>query len=188
MGGILAGTYVATPNGWRAVETLLPGDVVLTFESGPQALVRVERLALPEVAEIGLRLVWPLKVPVGAMENRQGIVLLPEQRVLIESDAAEELYGQPFVLVPAAALMGFRGIDLCPVGARPAFSLQFAADQIIYGGRGMLLHCPSPASKVTEYPLLTAAQARTLVAGMMAEDLGRSLYQTGYGGGQAAFT
>lgn len=186
MGGLLAGTSVATTGGWRAVEDLASGDAVLTFESGPQAVRRVERMPRPDRAEIGLRLIWPLRVPVGAMKNRQSIVLLPGQRVLIESDAAGALYGQPFVLVPAAALIGFRGIDLCPEGPRDGFRLEFAADQIIYGGRGILLHCPTPAPTEADYPLISVVQARALVAGMMAEDIGRSLHDIRNGKGDQA--
>lgn len=40
---LLSGTRVATVMGWRAVEALAAGDVVLTFDSGLQKLTEVRR-------------------------------------------------------------------------------------------------------------------------------------------------
>lgn len=184
--GLLHGTPVATPSGWRPVESLSPGDLVLTFEDGPVPLIEVWSQPLPTGQGLSAQVHWPFAIPAGALENRVPLVLLPEQRVLIESDAAEDLYGDPFALIPAAALQGYRGIDLTrPEPVAIAVRLGFSRDQIIYAGRGALIACPSPdlagagdveaQAERAEYPTLSLAEARHLVACLMAEDIGAAL-------------
>lgn len=192
--GILSGTPVATPSGWRAVETLTPGDAVLTFEGGAQVLAQVDIHAFD--TEIGLspHPYWPLHVPLWALDNRCDIMVLPEQAVLIESDVADDLYGDPFALIPATALLGYRGIEVCrPVDAAQVVRLGFASDQIIYAARGLLLSCPmlhldlgaSPAW--ADYPVLSDTNARALVSCLIAEDLGAALRRAGQAPDHAAF-
>ncbi|MGC9420245.1 MAG: Hint domain-containing protein, partial [Rhodovulum sp.] len=41
--GFAAGTEIATTLGWRTVETLQPGDRVLTFDHGSQPVRAVQR-------------------------------------------------------------------------------------------------------------------------------------------------
>lgn len=186
--GVLSGTPIATPAGWRPVEQLSPGDLVLTFEDGPVPLIEVWSQPLPPAgqAQVLARAHWPLAVPVAALGNRMPIRLLPEQRVLIESDSAEEMHGDPFALLPAAALEGFRGIEFArPEAGFAAFRLGFTRDQIVYAGRGALIAAPAPdltaerdpegVSDRAQYPTLTLAEARALVACLMAEDLGAAL-------------
>lgn len=193
-GGILSGTPIATPEGWCLVEDLLPGDAVLTFEAGAQTLTELEMQ--PFDAEIGPtpHPYWPLQVPVWALDNRAELMLLPEQAVLIESDAADDIYGDPFALIPATALLGFRGIEVCrPPDAAQVVRLGFGADQIIYAARGVLLFCPAlhldlgTAQPAPEYPILSDPQARALVSCLMAEGIGAALRRLGQSPDHAAF-
>lgn len=195
--GILAGTPIATPMGWRRVETLRPGDAVLTFEAGEQRLEQVDCQPAGDDTAGWPQGHWPLHVPVGALENREEIVLLRDQRVLIECDAADDRYGDPFALIPALALQGYRGIELCrPPGiatdGAAAVRLGFAADQIVYAARGALLACPEMQLGLQadidalkrraargDYPALSDAQARELVICLIAEDLGAALRVAG---------
>ena len=52
--GLMAGTRVASNLGWRAIEALAVGDMVLTFDHGMQAITEVRRanmwLDAPETA------------------------------------------------------------------------------------------------------------------------------------------
>ncbi|MDT8856591.1 Hint domain-containing protein [Paracoccaceae bacterium Fryx2] len=175
-GGIVAGTPVATPQGWCAVERLAPGDSVLTFEAGPQPLGRVARAAAARL----------LRVPQGALDNRAALVLTAGQGVLIESDSAEALYGDPFALIPALALDGFRGIAPAPRRMARAVILGFDLPQIVYASRAVLLACPGACAGTgldalrqraarAETPLLPLDQARALVACLIAEDVGAAL-------------
>ena len=186
--GILSGTPIATPRGWVPVERLAPGDLVLTFDDGPVPLLEMWSQPLPQAPTAGLsaRAHWPLEVPQGVLGNRLPLRLLPEQHVLIECDAAEAMFGDPFALVPAAALDGYRGIELAvPEPGLSAWRPGFARDAILYAGRGALLAAPSPdltgatdtegAETRAVYEVLPLAEARALVACLMAEDLGVAL-------------
>jgi hypothetical protein len=175
--GILSTTPIATPLGWRPAGSLLPGASVLTFDEGVQP---VEHAATLQVGDAPAHL-WPLLVPAWAMDNRDDIVLLPEQKVLVEADIAEDLYGCSFGLVPALALEGWRGIArMRPPPSATAVQFAFARPAILYASRGVLLSCPGDPRNDTDwreaaYASFTLAQARHLVACLMAEETGAAL-------------
>ncbi|WP_158569173.1 Hint domain-containing protein [Pseudotabrizicola alkalilacus] len=175
--GIFATTPIATPGGWRAAGELTPGAQVMTFDAGCQPVMRALVLAF-ENAPRGL---WPLLVPAWAMDNREELVLLPEQKVLIEADVAEDLYGDPFALIPARALEGLRGIARCrPPPLAVAVQLQFAQHQVIYASRGVLLSCggdplADAGWRARAYSSYSLAQAQHLIACLMAEETGVAL-------------
>ena len=140
MRGITSGTRIATVDGWRSVDTLSVGDDVLTFDNGPQKLTAVTRATqfvhdhtTPDFAN-------PIHVPAGAIGNSEPMVLLPEQSVMIESDEAEARTGDPFALIPAKALIGFRGVDrFRALRAFEVFTLHFENDELVYVEGGALL-------------------------------------------------
>lgn len=140
--GLVAGTRIGTSMGWRAVEALAPGDMVLTFDNGLQRLVEVRRETY-WMSEGTMGNTDMLAVPAGAMGNSVAVNLLPDQGVLIESEAACDAQGDPFAVLRAKALEGFRGITRI---ARPAkmevITLVFDNEEVVYAEGGILLHCP----------------------------------------------
>lgn len=145
--GLVTGTKVATSGGWRPVETIAPGDKVLTFDAGMQEVTQISRGVLWQGTEPCPRHLWPLMVPAGALGNAQPMLILPEQSVVIESEVGEQLYGDTFTLVPAAALEGFRGIvRIEPVETTGVVTLYFGCDQVVFGSAGALFFCPSVRS------------------------------------------
>ncbi|MDO8885278.1 Hint domain-containing protein [Pseudotabrizicola sp.] len=175
--GVFATTLIATPGGWRLAGDLRPGTQVLTFDAGTQCVTQVHSLPCDEApADF-----WPLRVPCWAMDNRDEVILLPEQKVLIEADVAEDLYGDPFALIPARALEGWRGIERCrPLEVAIAVQLSFARHQVIYASRGVLLSCgadPFADSdwRAVPYSSYSLAQAQHLIACLMAEETGAAL-------------
>ena len=108
--GLVSGTKVATQIGWRPVEAVTAGDQVLTFDGGLQFVTGVTRQIIWTGGSQSDADTWPLHVPAGALGNREDMTLMPQQAVLVESDTAEAVFGDPFAMIPAAALDGFRGI------------------------------------------------------------------------------
>ncbi|MDO9524503.1 MAG: Hint domain-containing protein [Gemmobacter sp.] len=194
--GILAGTLVATQIGWRRAETLSPGDMIQTFDCGLCRLSEVHHAAASIAPTQWPSAHWPLAVPAGVIGNASDMRILPGQLVLLDSDIADDMLGDPFALIPARALDGWRGIAPHPPGAaEQAVVLLFDEDQIVYAASSVLLFCPglsgqsisTDASGLTalqhpkgdgqqaNYVPLSLTDARDLVACMMAQDLGAAL-------------
>ena len=152
---------------------LLVGDPVLTFEGGEMPVARVFRSA--QAARVPQPF-WPIWLPVGAMENDEPAELLPAQMVMLESDLAEELYGEPFVLIPASALVGWNGIERRAPEAVEIVHVQFETPQLVFAGRSLLLSCGGTGAmaanlfQATGLMALNAVEARQLVAGLIRED------------------
>ena len=179
--GIVTTTPIATPDGWRPAGSLVPGSVVLTFDAGPQQVTSAHVMAMGQAYPSH----WPLLVPAWALDNRDDLVLLPEQKVLIEADVAEDLYGDPFALISAQSMEGWRGIVRWrpPEGAAVEV-LGFARPQVVYASGGVLLSChgdPFAEGELSEPLHITYSlgQARHLIACLMAEEAGAALREVG---------
>jgi len=170
--GLMGGTKVATAMGWRPVEAIAEGDKVLTFDAGLQTITKVDRIRLWSGQDSCPRQFWPLEVPAGALGNREAMRVLPGQNIMIESDAAEQLYGDPFTLIPAEAVEGLHGVDRTP----PQYDIEviilhFSADQVVFSESGTLFFCPASTDIVQAaameeprpfYSVLTMDEARFL--------------------------
>lgn len=180
--GIAAGTRIATAMGWRAVEAIAEGDMVLTFDGGMQRVVGVIRGALWDCDTHCPQMAWPLHVPAHALGNAEAMTLLPEQVVMVESDAADRDYGDPFALLKARSLAGYRGIERqCPTNAAQVIQLVFEEDQVVFAASGALMLCPrvnlvsmadifagTPGG--AGYRALCAEEAALLVGSMQLDD------------------
>lgn len=178
--GLVSGTKIASALGWRPVEAVAAGDKVLTFDHGMQVVTDVRRKTFRVNPGANEPRSLPVTVPVGAMGNRVPLTLLPEQGVMVESDAACDAQGDPFAIVPASALVDFRGISSqYNSGDLEIVTLYFAKPQVIYAEAGALIYCPAAPVDLLEmfdptaqvYDMLTAQDAARLVECMQYEDL-----------------
>lgn len=181
--GIVAGTKVATSVGWVAVETIVVGSKVLTFDGGLQTVIAVTHHKL--LADTADMATWPLHVPSGALGNRDDMMILPHQTVLIESDIAEEMTGDPFALLPAAALEGCHEItSRRPEGWVDVIQIHFESDEIIYANIGALFLCRAQTDLIFDiapsvYDVLSIEQADDLVECLMEADTGQATSLSG---------
>ena len=176
--GMVAGTKVATNAGWASVETIREGQQVLTFDGGLQTVIAVTRHSL--MADTHDISSWPLSVPAGALGNRADMTILPHQSVMIESDAAEDMTGDLFALIPGASLAGFCGISQ----ERPSewvdvIQLHFAQDEIVFANIGALFLCRAQVdlmsdAPATSYDVLSIEVAEDLIDCLMFEDDARA--------------
>lgn len=185
--GLIAGMQVATSTGWRDVAALQEGDKVLTFDEGLQAVRRIiKRWTYTDQGRTPAHL-WPLFVPAGALGNRSEMTLLPEQAVMVESDAGEAMFGDPFTLMPALALEGYKGIER--MRARKPVEvviLHFDREQVVFGNIGALFHCPAEeavtiaglmeARDQPGYEVMSLTQARMFVDALIDEDAQDSVW------------
>ncbi|MEP5725274.1 MAG: Hint domain-containing protein [Erythrobacter sp.] len=149
-GGFLSGTHVASNLGWRPVEALCAGDKVLTFDHGMQTVVEMVRETVHlEAGEIDPTR-CPMHIPRDALNNRVPMWLMPDQGVLMESDLIEDHQGDPFAVVPASTLEGYRGIcRLHPDNHLQLITPRFEQDEVIYLEAGLLGYCPAPRDLLT---------------------------------------
>ncbi len=102
-----SGTMIDTPYGPRAVESLKPGDWVLTRDDGPQCLrwtCQDTRSSAELAADPSLA---PARIPAGAFGPgcpASDTLVSPQHRLLIASAQTQLLFGEEEVLAPAKAL------------------------------------------------------------------------------------
>jgi hypothetical protein len=176
--GLYADNRIATSKGWKRASEIAVGDLVLTFDNGMQPVVAVTRTAvlagrhLPEAA-------LPVHVPAGALGNQTEMELAPGQPVMVESDAAERLFGDPFAVLKARDLVGFAGIGRSesPMVSE-VVTIHFAQDEVLHVDGGALVVAPSdvpgettlaflsPTEGPEPYTTYAGEDARRLVAAM----------------------
>lgn len=107
------GTLIATPGGERRIETLVPGELVLTRDHGPQTLrwigfaeVGPDRLARdPALRPIRIR-----KGSFGPGQPTRDLLVSPQHRILISGWRAQLMFGEGEVLVAAKHLIDDRNV------------------------------------------------------------------------------
>ncbi|KIN73638.1 Hint domain-containing protein [Sulfitobacter guttiformis] len=174
--GLMVGTRVASNLGWRAIDALAVGDKVLTFDHGMQEITEIRRahmwLDAPESAET----LWPVVIPVNALGNREELTLLPDQGIMVESDAAQDVHGDPFAVLTAISLVGLRGIrQRQPMHKVELVAVYFAHDEVIYAEGGALIHCPCDMSTLDKF-LEAGEPTYQVLSGEKAEELVDMIY------------
>ncbi len=160
-GGFLAATLVETALGWCPVGALREGMRVQTHDGG---LCPITRLTRQGFSTGGAMLVH---VPGGAIDNCDGLWLMPGQEILITSPVIEEVLDRAAARVEARHLAGFRGIGLRWLpGASEIVTLAFAQDEAVFANTGTLLHCRSGRADAGPdfHPAIDRAQAQAMLA------------------------
>lgn len=101
----VAGTMIETLRGKRPVETLEPGDFVITRDEGPQPLRWIGQRTVEAVGAYA-----PIRIEANTLGQHDEIWLSPLHRVLISDLTAELLFGEPEVLVAAKELIRRNGV------------------------------------------------------------------------------
>jgi len=171
--GLLSGTMVATDTGWCPIERVLADDQIMTFDNGMQTVVQNRAMVIRR-KDIPDHKAFSMFVPRGVLGNRTDLNLLPMQEVILESDAAETMFGNAFVLTPAALLEGYQGITRHPIMTDiKLHMLTFKEEQIVQTDGEILVlaqseRCFSPFAETVGadrnvYPRLTQAQVLELI-------------------------
>ncbi|WP_204113797.1 Hint domain-containing protein [Shimia biformata] len=139
--GLVEGTLVATDHGWVPIETVEAGERILTFDGGMQqcvAMIRDQIWSGPSCPDE----LWPLRVKRDTIGNRHDMLVMPAQGVLIESDTVTDAFGDPFAVIPGAALEVLQGVTRQePRASVELFMPVFGEDQMVFADNGALLFC-----------------------------------------------
>lgn len=129
------GTQIMTLHGPRAIETLRPGDRIVTRDHGPQPVRWVgcsEQTTDALAADPKLR---PIRIGADALgphTPRHDLDVSPQHRILIQSRIAHRMFGPEGVLVPAVKLLALPGVTQLGTDPVSYYHLLFDAHEIIF--------------------------------------------------------
>ena len=121
------GTMIATPAGDRAVETLRPGDLVLTRDDGPQPLGWTGRSTVPGTGKH-----MPIRLDPSLTGADRPLTVSPQHRMLVEDWRAELMFGEAEVFVPAIHMLDFEGAETVAMARVTYIHLMLDRHQVIY--------------------------------------------------------
>jgi hypothetical protein len=119
-----AGTRIATPDGPRAVERLVPGDHVITRDHGALPVRFVARSDVTLARTIAQPGLLPIRIRAGAMGAdlpARDVWLSPQHRLLVTAPAVACFTGAPETLVAAKHLTSLPGIAQLKVPRRVTY-------------------------------------------------------------------
>jgi len=172
--GFIYGTRVATSKGWCPAENVVAGDSVLTFDAGLQKITGITHRRLWAAGNPCPKHLWPILMPEGAIGNIQEMLLLPDQIVMLESDAAHMLFGDRYAALTAKSLLGWRGLRrVIPHSAIVVTNIWFDQNQIVLANAGLQFLCPERATQTETSDVSDGAQIST--DHILSEDQARAL-------------
>lgn len=108
-----AETLIDTPSGPCPVDKIRAGDLVLTFDNGPQQVRWVGQSRLSGLALRRFPDLRPVRVSAAALGTgvpTEDLLVSPAHRLLVQGPRAEALFNQPEVLVCARDLIDGRAV------------------------------------------------------------------------------
>jgi hypothetical protein len=115
-GGVICftpGTRIATPDGSRRIETLAPGERILTKDDGPQEVIWAGHRKMTGARLFAMPHLRPVRLTAGALgieRPEDDLLVSPQHRMLVSGAAAQALFNDPEVLVTAKDLVNGRSI------------------------------------------------------------------------------
>lgn len=141
------GTRILTPSGERPVEALAIGDLVVTFDHGPQPLRWIGCAKVDPFAMASSDAVRPIRIcrhAFGPGRPARDMLVSPQHRVLLEGWQAELLYGEFEVLVAATHLVNDVNVKrAADITETTYIHLQFDRHELVYSD-GLLTESFNP--------------------------------------------
>ncbi|MEZ5777461.1 MAG: Hint domain-containing protein [Paracoccaceae bacterium] len=123
----VAGTRIRTPAGEVAVETLKPGDLVMTHDDGAQPLRWIGQRSVAAEGAFA-----PIRILAGTFGKHGTLLVSPQHRVMIRNSFAELLFGDAEVLVAAKDLVDGHAVRISEGGTVDYVHLLFDKHQVVY--------------------------------------------------------
>ncbi|MFC2970068.1 Hint domain-containing protein [Acidimangrovimonas pyrenivorans] len=109
------GTLIATPLGARRIESLRPGERVLTKDNGPQPVLWTGHRRFSGARLFALPHLRPIRFRAGALglgRPEDELLVSPQHRMLVQGAAARALFNTDEVLVAAEDLVDGRAVTV----------------------------------------------------------------------------
>jgi len=123
----VAGTGILTPDGEVPVESLRPGDLVMTHDDGPQPVRWVGQRRVKAEGALA-----PIIIRAGTFGDHRTLKVSPQHRVMIRDSLAELLFGEREVLIAAKDLVNDRSVRIKQGGEVDYVHLLFDRHQVIW--------------------------------------------------------
>lgn len=110
----VAGTLILTPSGPRAIDSLSPGDLIVTRDHGPQPLRWIGQSAQSSAALRATPALRPVRLRRGALGGGmpdRDLDVSPQHRIVVQSRIGARMFGPDGVLVPAGKLLPLPGVE-----------------------------------------------------------------------------
>jgi hypothetical protein len=120
-------TAIATPRGPRAIQTLRPGDMVMTRDDGAQPLAWIGTRTVAATTDLA-----PIEIAAGVLGNSAALRVSPNHRMLITAATNDLHFGTTEVFVAAKHLIGNPGVCSKPGGQVTYIHLLFDRHQVVY--------------------------------------------------------
>ncbi|UWQ90032.1 Hint domain-containing protein [Rhodobacteraceae bacterium M382] len=122
------GTLIATDKGPRAIETLAPGDLLVTRDNGLQPLRWVGSRRVQAKGKFA-----PIEISTAILQDASAPLLVsPQHRILWTGARAQLLFGDREVLVAAKHLLGHDGVQKRESSAVTYLHLMLDQHEVIY--------------------------------------------------------
>lgn len=108
----VSGTLIQTPKGEVPVESLVPGNSVVTASGNKMPILWKGSRVVTRYMFHRNPSLRPVIIENGALENERALQVSQQHRLLIKGHQAELFFGEQEVLVPAKALIGLPGITV----------------------------------------------------------------------------
>lgn len=122
----VAGTLVDTPDGPRKVESLTPGDMVLTVDEGACPVRWVGGRTVSGRGSLA-----PVCIKAGVLDAQRDVLVSPQHRLLIAGWQAQLLFGEDEVLVAAKSMINGKTIMSAPCDTVHYVHLFFDSHQLV---------------------------------------------------------
>mmetsp|Transcript_29712 Transcript_29712/g.58988 ORF Transcript_29712/g.58988 Transcript_29712/m.58988 type:complete len:545 (+) Transcript_29712:5043-6677(+) len=123
----VAGTLIATDQGDKPVDTLQPGDLVMTQDDGPQPLRWIGTRTVAAQDNFA-----PIMIRAGTFGQHGDVRVSPLHRVLVRDSLAELLFGEAEVLVAAKDLVNDYSVTRQVGGQVTYVHLMFDKHQVVF--------------------------------------------------------
>ncbi|MGX0975945.1 hypothetical protein ACSSVY_001659, partial [Roseovarius sp. MBR-51] len=140
----VAGTLIRTPDGEVTVETLRPGDLVITQDEGPQPLRWIGRRRVAAEGAFA-----PIRIAANTFGRHRELLLSPLHRVLIRDSLAELLFGEREVLIAARDLVNDRSVRRVEGGMVDYVHILFDRHQVVFS-EGLATESFLPGPQTTQ--------------------------------------
>lgn len=140
----VAGTMILTPDGERPVESLSPGDLVMTKDDGAQPVRWIGQRQVKAEGPLA-----PIEIRAGTFGPHRRLLVSPQHRVLVRDSLAELLFGEEEVLVAAKDLVNSRSVRIREGGVVDYVHILFDRHQLV-SSAGLTTESFLPGPQTTE--------------------------------------